>query len=34
MLRFKKKIKEHKEYINAQFGSGTAKRYHDPYNVA
>jgi hypothetical protein len=32
--RFKKKIKEHKEYTNSLFGAGAFKKTYDTYNVA
>ncbi len=33
MNRFKKKIKEHKEFVNSEFGEGAVKNYHDPYKI-
>lgn len=33
ITRFKKKIKEHKEYVNSQYGQGAVSSYHDPYKI-
>lgn len=34
MTRLKKKVKEHKEYVNSQFGQGAVQNYHDTYKIS